>query len=59
MSETTTNGWADHQREQRRAWLALTCRERLNWLWQAKQFAASAMQAARQRVARNARSTAG
>lgn len=46
MDETKIAGWAEHEREQRRAWLALTCRERLDWLWQAKQFAAQAVQAA-------------
>ena len=35
------------RREQRRAWLRLTPRERLDWLEQAKRFAARALAAAR------------
>jgi hypothetical protein len=30
--------WENHEREQGRAWLRLTPRERLDWLWQAKLF---------------------
>lgn len=32
-------GWLEHEREQRRAWLRLTPRQRLDWLWEAKSFA--------------------
>lgn len=53
MDETRIDGWAGHECEQRRAWLALTCRQRLDWFWQAKQFATLAMKAARLRVAPN------
>jgi hypothetical protein len=38
------------RREQRRAWLRLTPRERLEWLEQAKRFAARALTAARARI---------
>jgi hypothetical protein len=37
-------------REQRRAWLRLTPRERLDWLEQAKRFATRALAAARART---------
>ncbi len=30
--------WEAHERDQRRAWLRLTPRQRLDWLWQAKLF---------------------
>lgn len=43
-----------HAREQQRAWLRLTYRQRLDWLWQAKLFAARALQAAAARRARAA-----
>lgn len=39
------NGWHQHACEQRRAWLALSHRERLRWLEQAKAFAALARRA--------------
>jgi hypothetical protein len=45
-------GFAAHRREQRRAWLRLTYRERLEWLEQAKRFAARALGAARRRAER-------
>ncbi len=32
-------GWDAHEREQRLAWMQLTPRQRLDWLWQAKLFA--------------------
>lgn len=35
----TGSGWEAHEREQRLAWLALTPRQRLDWLWEAKLFA--------------------
>lgn len=41
--------WAQHEREQRRAWRKLSYRQRLDWLWQAKLFAAKALAAARAR----------
>ena len=31
--------WAVHQREQADRWLKLSYAQRLDWLWQAKQFA--------------------
>jgi hypothetical protein len=34
-----TAGWAEHERAQRQAWMRLTPAQRLEWLWQAKQFA--------------------
>jgi hypothetical protein len=40
-------GWEDHERQQRRAWLALTYAERLRWLEDAKRFTAVALGAAR------------
>ncbi len=39
-----------HRAEQRRAWLALSPRERLAWLEEAKRFAATAISAVRQRA---------
>ncbi len=44
-SRPNDGGWSDHERAQRRAWLALSCRQRLEWLWKAKQFAARAAKA--------------
>ena len=44
--ETRKAAFAEHSREQQRAWLRLTYQQRLDWLWQAKLFAARAMQAA-------------
>ena len=43
------SGFERHRREQRRAWLRLSYRERLEWLEQAKRFAARALEAARER----------
>lgn len=40
-------GFALHREAQRRAWLALSHRERLAWLEEAKRFAALALGAAR------------
>ncbi len=42
--------WADHEREQLRAWSRLTYRQRLDWLWQAKLFAQRAQAAAAARA---------
>ncbi len=57
MDEATRNGaFAAHAREQQRAWLRLTYRQRLDWLWQAKLFAARALRAAEQRRASKPRS---
>ncbi len=42
-------GWLEHEREQRRAWLRLTSRQRLDWLWEAKLFALRAEEARRLR----------
>jgi hypothetical protein len=49
--ETRKAAFAEHSREQQRAWLSLTYQQRLDWLWQAKLFAARAMQAAEERRA--------
>jgi hypothetical protein len=38
--------FAERVREQQRAWLKLTHRQRLDWLWKAKLFAARALKAA-------------
>ena len=46
-----------HREQQRRAWLALSPRERLAWLEEAKRFAAVAIAAAKKR-ARGPRSSA-
>jgi predicted GIY-YIG superfamily endonuclease len=46
----------EHRREQRRAWLRLTHRQRLDWLEQAKRFATRALAAARERVQRASKS---
>jgi hypothetical protein len=43
------SGWAEHEREQRRAWLRLTPRQRLDWLWEARLFALRAEEARRKR----------
>jgi len=43
------SGFERHRREQRRAWLRLSYRERLEWLEQAKRFATRALEAARER----------
>ncbi len=42
-------GFALHEEQQRRAWLALSYRERLIWLEEAKRFAARALAAAARR----------
>ena len=43
-------GWLEHEREQRRAWLRLTPRQRLDWLWEARSFALRAEEASRLRA---------
>jgi hypothetical protein len=40
-----------HACEQQQAWLRLSYRQRLDWLWQAKLFAARALQAAEEQRA--------
>jgi len=51
MAESDTRASFEAQRrEQRRAWLRLTPRERFDWLEQAKRFAARALRAARART---------
>jgi hypothetical protein len=42
-------GFEAHRRTQRRAWLALGARARLEWLEEAKRFAATALAAAARR----------
>ena len=55
MNDRTRDaGFEEHRREQRRAWLRLTHRERLLWLEQAKRFVARALSAARERGDRTA-----
>ena len=50
MGETKhESGYEEHRREQRRAWLRLTYLQRLEWLEQAKLFAARALEAAKKR----------
>jgi len=41
----TATGWEAHEQAQRRAWLRLTSRQRLDWLWEARQFALRAASA--------------
>jgi hypothetical protein len=43
------SGWDEHRRQQRRAWLRLDHRQRLQWLEAAKVFAARALSAAHAR----------
>lgn len=47
------SGTDEQHREQRRAWLRLTYLQRLEWLEQAKRFAARALEAARRRTGRD------
>ena len=50
MNEASRKAAFDnHAREQQQAWLRLSYRQRLDWLWQAKLFAARALQAAEER----------
>jgi hypothetical protein len=50
MADPTDDaGWVEHEREQRRAWLRLTPRQRLDWLWSARSFALRAAEARRER----------
>jgi hypothetical protein len=44
-----SDGWSAHEAEQRRAWARTTARQRLEWLEQAKRFAARAAAAVRVR----------
>jgi hypothetical protein len=56
MSEAEQQSGIDEQhRAQRRAWLRLTHLQRLEWLEQAKCFAARALEAARARAERDDR----
>ncbi|HEX7505615.1 MAG TPA: hypothetical protein VF550_02505 [Polyangia bacterium] len=45
------DGWRQREHEQLQAWLKLSYRQRLDWLWQAKLFAERARQAAAARHA--------
>jgi hypothetical protein len=47
--------FAAHARDQQQAWLRLSYRQRLDWLWQAKLFAGRAMRAAEARRASKVR----
>jgi hypothetical protein len=47
--DSKPNGWRTHEAEQLRAWMSMSCLERLRWLDQAKRFAALAVEAARMR----------
>jgi hypothetical protein len=53
------DAFAAHAREQQIAWLRLTHRQRLDWLWQAKLFAIRALRAAEERRAGKARAAGG
>ncbi len=56
MDEATRKAaFAEHAHGQQRAWLRLTYRQRLDWLWQAKLFAARALRAAAERRGGRAR----
>jgi len=54
---TRRAAFGEHARVQQQAWLHLTYRQRLDWLWQAKLFAARALQAAEERREGKARSS--
>jgi hypothetical protein len=43
------DGWRQREHEQLQAWLKLSYRQRLDWLWQAKLFAERARLAAEDR----------
>jgi hypothetical protein len=47
MSEANQDGWAEHEKEQRRAWMRLSYQQRLDWLEQMKEFCREALGAAR------------
>jgi len=49
------DAWQEHGLEQLRAWLKLSYRQRLDWLWQAKLFAQRAQMAAAERHADEAK----
>jgi hypothetical protein len=53
---TRKAAFAEHASAQQRAWMRLTYRQRLDWLWQAKLFAARALRAAEERRAGEVRS---
>ena len=44
------DGWRQREHEQLQAWLKLSYRQRLDWLWQAKLFAERARVAADDRL---------
>jgi hypothetical protein len=46
---TPVASYSERVREQQSAWLKLTHRQRLDWLWKAKLFAARALEAAKAR----------
>ena len=48
-SDRPKDGWAAHEAEQRARWKGLTPAQRLEWLEQAKEFAAAAQAAAKRR----------
>ncbi len=50
MNELKNNAWTYAEGERRRAWLRLSYRERLDWLWNAKCFAQRALGAATARA---------
>jgi hypothetical protein len=52
VDDDAKSAYALHEREQRRAWRKLSHQERLDWLWQAKKFAALAVAAAKRRRAK-------
>lgn len=59
MDEMTRKAAFDkHAREQQQAWLRLSYRQRLDRLWQAKLFAARALQTAEERRAGEAATSA-
>jgi len=53
-----SQGWDQHEVEQRRRWRSLSYAERLAWLWQAKLFANQATAAAAARKAAQKKSGA-
>jgi hypothetical protein len=49
VAEKAAGGWAGAEDAHRTAWGALSHRERLRWLWEAKLFARRALEAAARR----------
>ncbi|MEW5742180.1 MAG: hypothetical protein AB1938_24910 [Myxococcota bacterium] len=49
MSRERTQAWTESERAQHEAWRRLTYAQRLQWLWEAKQFARRALDAAKRR----------